>query len=89
MSQAQRRGGFTVVGEPVDPLQLDRPRRRADLAEQATATDGLELSVITHQHQTPLLTRREPGEMVQVRGRQHARLVDDQRGARRKPPLRA
>ena len=35
--------------------ELDRPPRRAKLAEQATSADGLELVVVPDQHQSPVV----------------------------------
>lgn len=62
-------------------------RRGDELGEHPTATDALELVRVTDQNQTPLLLFGELDEVVQVRGREHARFVDDQRGARRESPF--
>ena len=86
VSQLQGRGGFPLVVEAVDRVELDGPAGRAEFAEHPATAHCLELVGVTNQHQPPLLGVGELGELVEVAGADHAGLVDDHRRPHRQPP---
>ena len=86
LAQQQRRRSFPGLLEPVDPFEFDRPSGVAQFGEHAAPSDRLELAWVTDQGEPPIVGGGEFDQLVQARGAQHARLVDDQRRATRQPP---
>ena len=52
-SQLQRRGSLPVVGEAVQLFEVVDSAVGAQLGEQAATADGLQLAIVTNQHETP------------------------------------
>jgi hypothetical protein len=88
VSQFEGRGGFPVVVEPVDGVELDRASGGAQFGEHAATRDRVELVRVTDEREPPPVLVGEVGELVEVGGGEHAGLVDDDRRAGGEPPGR-
>ena len=86
-TQLQRRGCFPVVGEPVQSLELLDTAVGAQLGEQATAPNALELARITNQRKPPPVAIDEGDELVEGGCGQHPGLVHNERRAGRQVEL--
>ena len=60
----------------MDSFEFARASRRAQLVEQPSPTDGLELTGITDEDQSPPLRIGEGGQLIERSGAQHASLID-------------
>ena len=78
-SQLQRRGSLPVVFEAVEAFELVDSAVGAQLGEQAATADGLQLAMVTDEHEAPLVRLGETHELMQGRGGDHPGLVDDER----------
>ena len=76
-SQLQRRGSLPVVFEAVEVFELVDSAVGAQLGEQAATADGLQLAMVTDEHETPLVRLGEGDEPMQRRRGDHPGLVDD------------
>ena len=63
-SQLQRRGSLPVVFEAVEMFEVVDSAVGAQLGEQAATADGLQLTIVTDQHETPLVRLGETHELM-------------------------
>ena len=84
-SQLEGRGLFPSVAEAVDSGEFVGASGAAKLVEHAAAADRLELARVADEHQSPSLRHGERHEVVERSRADHAGLVEDERGAGRKP----
>ena len=82
-AQAEAGGAFPFVFEAVDTLELDRAERVDKQPEHAAPADGGELEWVADERDPPALHVGELCQLGELRGRDHARLVDDHRRADR------
>ncbi len=83
-AQAQAGVALPVVGEAVDPVQLDGPVAVDEVAEHARATQRGELQGVADQGQAPAPGVGQVGQLGQLGGRDHGRFVDHDGGTRGK-----
>ena len=81
-AQGQAGVALPLVGEAVDPVQLDGAVAVDEMAEHARAPDGGELQRVAHQRQAPAPGVGQLRQLGQLGGRDHGRLVDHHRRPR-------
>ena len=81
-SESEACGCFPVVGEPAGCVEGVVGERVAPVGEDSSPSDRRELFGITHRDEPPSVDAHEVDEAGQIRGRGHARFIEENRGAR-------